>query len=541
MSETKQAEFGKVRSIFWPIHNFELKKIIPMLLLFFLILFNYTILRDTKDTLIVTAPGSGAEAIPFLKVWGVLPFAILFMLIYSKLSNKLSKPKLFYASILPFVIFFGLFATVIYPLRDFLHPTVMCDKLEAVLPTGFQGLVAIFRNWTFSLFYIMSELWGSVALSLLFWGFANDTTKVSESKRFYSLFGMGANVSLIIAGWCVRKLSDLRRHVPADVDAWQVSLNWLMGLVVLSGLLIMGTYWWVNRYVLTDERFVPKAEQKAKKKEKPKLSLKDSFKLLLRSKYIGCIAVLVISYGVCINLVEVTWKSQLKLQYPNPSDYNSFMGMFSQITGVVTIFMMLFVGSNVIRRLGWGIAAQVTPIVLIITGGAFFSFVIFRDSLGGFISNIGTTPLMLAVMFGMVQNIMSKSCKYSLFDPTKEMAYIPLDQESKVKGKAAIDVVGARLGKSGGSLMQQGLIIGLGSIAAMTPYVGVILLVIILCWMTAARSLSKQFNASQAKAELEKKQAQQEALETAKAAAAEATSTEEAAKEEATATSSTQN
>ncbi len=297
----------------------------------------------------------------------------------------------------------------------------------------------------------------------------------------------------------------------------------------------------MNRYVLTDERFVPKAEQKAKKKENPKLSLKDSFKLLLRSKYIGCIAVLVISYGVCINLVEVTWKSQLKLQYPNPSDYNSFMGMFSQITGVVTIFMMLFVGSNVIRRLGWGIAAQVTPIVLIITGGAFFSFVIFRDSLGGFISNIGTTPLMLAVMFGMVQNIMSKSCKYSLFDPTKEMAYIPLDQESKVKGKAAIDVVGARLGKSGGSLMQQGLIIGLGSIAAMTPYVGVILLVIILCWMTAARSLSKQFNASQAKAELEKKQAQQEPLETAKAAAAEATSTEEAAKEEATATSSTQN
>ena len=39
--------------------------------MFFCILFNYTILRDTKDVLVVTAPGSGAEIIPFLKTWCV--------------------------------------------------------------------------------------------------------------------------------------------------------------------------------------------------------------------------------------------------------------------------------------------------------------------------------------------------------------------------------------------------------------------------------------------------------------------------------------
>lgn len=512
MSQVKTAEFGKWRSIFWPIHTFELKKLLPMLALFFLILFNYTVLRDTKDSLIVTAPNSGAEAIPFLKAWGVLPAAVLFMLLYSKLSNKLSKPALFYATITPFIVFFGLFSTVLYPLKEHLHPTELADRLQNFLPAGFQGLVAIFRHWTYSLFYIMSELWGSVALSLLFWGFANDTTRVSESKRFYSLFGMGANVSLIIAGWCVRKLSDIRRNYGPEVDSWQISLNWLMAVVVISGLLVMGIYWWINKKVLTDPRFAPVTEQKAKKAEKPKLSLKESFLYLIRSRYIGAIALIVISYGVCINLVEVTWKSQLKLQYPNANDYNSFMGMFSQITGVVTILMMLFVGSNVIRKLGWGVAAQMTPIVLLITGGAFFAFVIFRDSLGGMISSLGTTPLMLAVIFGMAQNIMSKSCKYSLFDPTKEMAYIPLDQEAKVKGKVAIDVVGARLGKSGGSMIQQGLILGLGSVAAMTPYVGAILLVIILCWMGAARALNKSFLALTEQKEKEQKQKDAAAL-----------------------------
>lgn len=41
----------------------------------------------------------------------------------------------------------------------------------------------------------------------------------------------------------------------------------------------------------------------------------------------------VVSYGISINLVEVTWKSKIKQQFPNPNDYSSFMGDFSSATG----------------------------------------------------------------------------------------------------------------------------------------------------------------------------------------------------------------
>lgn len=505
MSQVAEPKFGKWRSLLWPIHNFELKKLLPLFFMFFLISFNYTILRDMKDTLIITAPGSGAEAVPFLKGWGVLPFAVLFMLIYAKLSNKLGKAALFYATLTPFLVFFTLFALVLYPYRDSLHPTEFADYLQANLPQGFTGLIALLRNWTFALFYILSELWGSVALSLLFWGFANDIMKVTEAKRFYTVLMVGANLALIVSGPLIQITSQIKNRVPEGVDAWGITLNILMSLVVLGGLAVIGLYYWVQKNVLTDPRFYNPEEQVKVKKSKPKMSIVESFKFLMRSKYIGCLALLVMSYGVCINIVEVTWKSQIQLQYPNPNDYMAFMGGFSFFTGIFTTLMTLFVGGNIIRKLGWGFAATTTPVVLLVTGAAFFTFVIFREHLAGAISALGTTPLFMAVVLGMVQNILSKSTKYVLFDPTKEMAYIPLDQESKVKGKAAVDVVGARLGKSGGSFLQQGLILSFGSIAAVTPILGAVLLGITLVWLMAVRSLNRQFTALSAEKEAEKK------------------------------------
>ena len=89
-----------------------------------------------------------------------------------------------------------------------------------------------------------------------------------------------------------------------------------------------------------------------------------------------------------------------------------------------------------------------------ITGISFFALQLFAPLVAPIVAQLGTTPLMLAVFAGAAQNILSKSSKYSLFDPCKEMAFIPLDQDSKTKGKAAVEVIGNPLGKSGGSLIQ---------------------------------------------------------------------------------------
>ncbi|KAI8470964.1 MAG: ADP/ATP carrier protein [Monoraphidium minutum] len=471
---------------------FTWQKIIPLGAMFFCILFNYTILRDTKDVLVVTAPGSGAEIIPFLKTWVNLPMAIGFTVLYAQLANTLSTEALFYTCIIPFIIFFGAFAFVIYPARDAIHPTAFCEKLLESAGPRFAGPIAILRNWSYCLFYVMAELWGSVVVSVLFWGFANQITTVDEASSFYPLFGLGANVALIFSGRAVKLFSQMRADLPPDVDGWGLSLKGLMGMVVIGGLMIAGIYYWLNRVV------VPKVQKReAKKKKKgPKMSVGESFAFLAGSPYIRDMAALVVAYGISINLVEVTWKSKIKAQFPNPNDYSAFMGDFSTATGAVT-FTMMILSRYIFRYFGWGVAALITPTVLLITGIMFFSLVLFSDSVAPTLKALGLTPLMAAVLVGAAQNVFSKSSKYSLFDPCKEMAYIPLEEEMRVKGKAAIDVICNPLGKSGGALIQQFMIIGFGSLAASTPYLGAILLMIVLGWIGAARSLDKQFTALQ--------------------------------------------
>jgi AAA family ATP:ADP antiporter len=109
----------------------------------------------------------------------------------------------------------------------------------------------------------------------------------------------------------------------------------------------------------------------------------------------------------------------------------------------------------------------------------------------------GTTPLLLIVLFGAFQNVSTKVMKYAFFDATKEMSYIPLDQESKVKGKAAIDVVGARLGKSGAAWIQIVLIqiAGTGSVLSITHFLLPIIGCTVIFWIVSVRSLNKQFTA----------------------------------------------
>merc|ERR1712151_101105 len=113
-----------------------------------------------------------------------------------------------------------------------------------------------------------------------------------------------------------------------------------------------------------------------KDNKKDKMGLRESAKFIFKSSYIRELATLVVCYGMCINIVEVSWKSKLKQAFPNPNDYGAFMGNFSSVTGSVTLVMMLL-GRTIFQKFGWKKAALVTPTMIGITGISFFALQLF--------------------------------------------------------------------------------------------------------------------------------------------------------------------
>jgi AAA family ATP:ADP antiporter len=517
--EEKVGSLARLRQTIFPIYGEEVKKFLLLGSIKFFIILALTLTRDTKDTLVVTQ--CGAEAIAFLKVrektltpknehiqnetilkctnmmslcfswpkiYGVLPAATAFIALYSRMSDVMGKKALFYSTCIPFFTFFGFFDLLIFPNIQYLHPSL--ESVQALLPgntqTGGMAILAsIIANWTSSLFYIVSEIYSSVSVGILFWQFANDVVPVSQAKRFYPLFAQMSGLAPVLAGQYVVRFT-------SKAPDFGTSLHRLMAAVLFAGTMICLFYHLSTSFIERTELSAPMNEKKnneadkPKKAKKPRMSMAESAKFLASSKYLRLIAMLVLGYGLSINFTEIMWKSLVKKQYPNPLDYQRFMGNFSSAVGLATCIVIFF-GVHVIRILGWRIGAVATPSIMAVLAVPFFLCILLGLE--------SPTRLKAAVMLGTVQSLLSKTAKYALFDPTTQMAYIPLDDESKVKGKAAIDVLGSRIGKSGGSFIQQGLVFMFGNIINAASVVGVIFYSVLFTWIAAANRLSVLFHA----------------------------------------------
>lgn len=129
----------------------------------FLFIYVFTTVRDTKDTIIVSH--YGAESIPILKLYCVMPSAFVFIMVYSRLSQIFGKKALFYLTLSPFFVFYLIFAFVLFPNRDSIH----IAKDLAIENAAVQAAFGLLKTWSYTLFFIISELWASAGVPLLFW------------------------------------------------------------------------------------------------------------------------------------------------------------------------------------------------------------------------------------------------------------------------------------------------------------------------------------------------------------------------------------
>jgi AAA family ATP:ADP antiporter len=180
--------------------------------------------------------------------------------------------------------------------------------------------------------------------------------------------------------------------------------------------------------------------------------------------------IIVVAEYVSYALGELIFLETLKEMYPTPSEYCQYMGNLTLWTGVMTAFSALIVTPYLLQTYRWSHTALITPILMILTTLAFFGVVCF-GKIGLF---PGASPVLAAVVLGSLHFCIGRSIKYTLFDATKELAFIPLDQETQVKGKLIIDGIGSRLGRGTSSLLSIILVLLTGGLGESALFAGIL-------------------------------------------------------------------
>lgn len=474
-----------LQKFFLPIQRHEWQKFLPMALMMFFIIFTLAILRTTKETLVINSLGSGVEVISFIKTYCVIPTSLGYMIFYVVLSNFLSQRMLFYITLFPFLIFFLSYGLFIHPNLESWHLSSQKMLFFQEAYPSLKWFIILLGNWGFTLFFVVSELWSAVVLSLMFWQFSNDVTTSEEAKRFYGLFGLIGNFGLIAGGlavvFCSQYVVDLDK-----MTSWGQSVKMLTLLASLSTGAILLLYYWMTS-LKKIKRKTPSKTHPLKKTDL-KLGWREQILYVVKSKHLQCLIIIVIAYFLSMNFCEAIFKDRVLKSFPENQAYNSFMGRLHVMVGIVSIILTFF-GSAFLRFFSWRTGALITPIVLFISGSIFLGVIIFTERISVF---TGLDISLMIVWLGLVQSIMMRATKYSLFDPTREMVYIPLDKELRTKGKACVDLLGGRLGKGGGAWIQSLIFMftGLG-FESLTPAFLMTIWGILIIWFLAIQRLSR--------------------------------------------------
>lgn len=487
---------GMIQFIF-PIPKKDIEKVVLLFLLFFFSSFVYNILLPLKKTILMYTPGAGSESMAYIKPFFITPLSFVLTAFFLSLSFFFTREYVFYTIVSLFTSYFILYALVLNPFREFFALHALADFMLSVLPVNFHAAPPLIRYWMHTFFYTFSELWGTTVVSLLIWGLVNDLSTEKEAKVTYALFTIGVNGSAIASGSLSSYLSNIAYNPNWSYGStqWDQSFFRIMIAVISAccATLLMYRYFILKGY--GQEGAVKATSIKPLTKKKEKISLLQCFREVLLSKNLMYISIVVMGYNIVYTLSDFVFVKRVELAFgaDNQSQSNAFLSLVAMYTGVVATFFALVVNNLSLRYFGWTTTALMTPVIFILTGIGFYLIQMnfFNDQLLLYTID----PSLFILHVGAAHIFLLRGARYSVFDATKEMAYIGLTAEERLNGKAVIDGIASRFGKSGGSMIFFILFAFLGNdIIATIPYVFAIVTLLTVFWVRAVISLGKRYH-----------------------------------------------
>eukprot|EP01084_Bolivina_argentea_P008704 16284_1 len=382
--DVNKEELPEWRQWIFPIYNHELIRLIPLNIMMFCALFSYSCFRDCKDSIVMSESDQTPISLQWAHVLFVLPLSLIITMILMKLSTIVSKDFIFASVTITFTSFFIIHAFFLHPNRAALHRYF--DGAKRYINENYESdifirivipLCGVCFTPINTLQFAMADIWGTISISILVFGFVNDITPTEAAKRYYVAIGILSQFGPIISGTMVSTIMSSSTG-SGDINQFTQSYQFITVIGVLIMYFMMIVYFYVRYKLMRSPEFrisKTRLHEISKISEKKKYSFWESISFTFSHKYILSVAGILCGYNWLNAIMEHTWKDILHLYFSGcPSGYTKYRALVTTFTAIITFFAMMFGGHNALRIVGWKITALLCPFVLIFGSIIFYLY-----------------------------------------------------------------------------------------------------------------------------------------------------------------------
>lgn len=287
--------------------------------------------------------------------------------------------------------------------------------MAAVL-VGFWFLFQTGAVWASAAFYVMGLLLGVLLISQ-FWTVANLVYDPRQAKRLFGFIGGGAPLGGMLGSFIAISYTQ------------QIGTTNL--LLVSAGLLVLSAFivWTIMRRTPVDPSTVLLAE------DEKGVGLTEAITLLRDSKHLQIIG-LVISFaavGAAIIEQQLNMAAEASKGQESTDAITVFLATVQLWTSAIGFVIQVWLTSKIHRYLGIGFALMVLPV-----------------SLG---ASAVVMLLNAALWAPGLARVLDTTLRYTVDKTTREILFLPLDSDIKLKAKSFVDVTVDRGAKALGALL----------------------------------------------------------------------------------------
>ena len=404
----------------------------------------------------------------------LLLFLFLFLLLTFQISTETVRQSTFIDSLgaanLPWV--YLLVAITSYPFLLAYNRFVGSYRVEQLLITSCLGVAAAMvgfwwlmgsgggtRPWVAVAYYVFTAIVYGL-LNSQFWLFANHLFDPRQAKRLFGFLGAGALLGGILGGQVARFASRL---------AGTTSVLLIASVLLVAAAFLLRR---VGPSESTGEHRVPTAE------EKGSTPAGGGVGVVRRSKLLTSIALVVVLTVMVGQIVDLQFNAAVEASTTSLDQRTAFFGNFFSVMGVAAFLFQLAFTSRIHRRLGIGFALRVLPVT--IAAGTVVMFIA-----------AGRFPKVL-VGAALLLKIGESGLRYSLDQATRELLFLPVPSDLRLRAKAFIDVFVQRGAKGLAALLLLPVTFGLLTVLQ----AGWISLGLVALWLWIIRGASREYVAA---------------------------------------------